>query len=232
MIYLYVKTHNKTGLKYFGKTTKNNPHEYVGSGKYWKRHLKVHGNDVSTEIVGTFISEAECEQFAIEFSNKNDIVNSNDWANLIYENGLDGAPKGNKVKLTTKQKISKSLIGKPSPKSKYDMKETKKDRSERTKKISKGTIWINNGIESKRSKKIIDGWQIGRLQNGNIGDKELGQRNDGTNTRGKKIYNNNQRHAYFFENSQPEGWFSGKMKGYQGGTGTNKKGKKYDKKSI
>jgi len=232
MIYLYVKTHNKTGLKYFGKTTKNNPHEYMGSGKYWKKHLKVHGNDVSTEIIRTFISEAECEQFAIKFSNENNIVNSNDWANLICENGLDGAPKGNKVKLSTKQKISESLIGKPSPKSKYNMKETKKNRSERSKKISKDTIWINNGIESKRSKIIIDGWQAGRIQTGNIGDKKLGQRNDGTNTRNKKIYNNNQKHAYFFENLQPEGWVKGKMKGYQGGTGTNKKGKKYDKKSV
>ena len=50
-----------------------------------------------------------------------------------------------------------------------------------------------------------------------------------TNTKGKKIYNNGQKHAYFFENLQPESWFRGKMKGYQGGTGTNKKGKKYEK---
>ena len=229
MIYLYVKTHNKTGLKYFGKTTNNNPYDYVGSGKYWKSHLKVHGNDVSTEIVETFISEVECEKFAVKFSNENDIVNSKDWANLISENGLDGAPKGTKVKLSTKQKISESLIGKPSPKSKYIMKETKDNRSERSKRVSKGTIWINNGIESKRSKSITDEWQSGRIQNGNIGDRTLGKRNDGTNTKGKKIYNNGQKYAYFFENLQPESWFRGKMKGYQGGTGTNKKGKKYEK---
>ena len=232
MIHLYVKTHNKTGLKYFGKTTKEDPHGYVGSGKYWKSHLKVHGNDVSTEIVGTFISEVECEKFALKFSNENDIVNSEDWANLIYENGLDGAPKGNKVKLSTKQKISESLIGKPSPKSKYDMKETKENRSERSKRASKGTIWINNEIESKRSKNIPNGWKLGRIQNGNIGDRSLGGKNDGTNTKGKKIYNNGQKHAYFFENLQPEGWFRGKMKGYQGGTGTNKKGKKYERQSV
>lgn len=232
MIHLYVKTHNKTGLKYFGKTTKEDPYEYVGSGKYWKSHLKMHGNDVSTEIIGTFFTEVECEQFAMKFSKKNDIVNSRYWANLIYENGLDGAPKGNKLSLSTKQKISDALIGKSSPKSKYNMKESKNDRSERSKRISKNTIWINNGIESKRSTTILDGWKAGRIQNGNIGNKRLGQKNNGTNTRGKKIYNNKQRHAYFFENQQPEGWFRGKMEGYQGGTGTNKKGKKYDRQSV
>ena len=35
--YLYVKQHNKTGLKYFGKTTKKDPLKYKGSGLYWKR---------------------------------------------------------------------------------------------------------------------------------------------------------------------------------------------------
>lgn len=39
-ITLYIKIHNVTGLKYFGKTTKNNPEKYTGSGKHWKRHIK------------------------------------------------------------------------------------------------------------------------------------------------------------------------------------------------
>lgn len=50
---LYIKTHNITGLKYFGKTIKN-PFKYKGSGKYWTRHLAIHGNDVTTEVVATF----------------------------------------------------------------------------------------------------------------------------------------------------------------------------------
>jgi hypothetical protein len=40
--YLMVKTHNQTSLKYFCKTVKNNPLTYLGSGKYWTRHLKAH----------------------------------------------------------------------------------------------------------------------------------------------------------------------------------------------
>ena len=50
-IYLYVKTHRKTGLKYLGKTTKKDPHAYHGSGADWKIHLKEHGYDYDTEII-------------------------------------------------------------------------------------------------------------------------------------------------------------------------------------
>jgi hypothetical protein len=46
------------------------------------------------------------------------------------------------------------------------------------------------------------------------------------------IYNNGIRHAYYFENQQPEGWTRGKMQGYQGGTGKLKKGKKYGKEET
>lgn len=48
--YLYVKTHNKTGLKYLGKTVRN-PYSYKGSGTRWINHIKKHGNDVKTQIL-------------------------------------------------------------------------------------------------------------------------------------------------------------------------------------
>ena len=50
MFYLYVKTHNQTKLKYLGKT-ESDPYQYKGSGKYWLRHIRKHGNDVSTQIL-------------------------------------------------------------------------------------------------------------------------------------------------------------------------------------
>jgi hypothetical protein len=111
MIHLYIKTHNITGLKYFGKTTKEDPHKYTGSGKHWLRHLRKHGFDYSTEIVATFEDEILCEQFALKFSKDNDIVNSTSWANLQEENGLTGAPKGHaghKFTPEQLQKISKT----------------------------------------------------------------------------------------------------------------------------
>lgn len=112
MIYLYVKTHNQTGLKYFGKTTKKDPHKYKGSGKYWSKHLNVHGNDVCTEIVGIFQSNKECSEFAINFSKEHNIVESKDWANLRMENGVDGAPIGNSFSLETIERMRQSKIGK------------------------------------------------------------------------------------------------------------------------
>jgi len=87
--YLYVKTHNKTGLKYFGKTTAKDPYKYNGSGVRWRRHLNKHGVDLTTEIIGYFLDEEECKNVAIMFSKENDIVKSKNWANL-KEESLDG----------------------------------------------------------------------------------------------------------------------------------------------
>jgi len=92
---LYIKTHNVTGLKYFGKTT-GNPFEYRGSGIYWTAHLKKHGNDITTEILGYYTDKDECIQAANLFSTENNIVkavnenNKKIWANQIIENGIDG----------------------------------------------------------------------------------------------------------------------------------------------
>jgi hypothetical protein len=107
MIYLYVKTHNLTGLKYFGKTVKKDPHKYTGSGTYWKKHLKKHGFNYSTEIVATFEDESLCESFALKFSSDHDIVNSPLWANLQAENGLHGAPKGHAGHKFTPEQLQK-----------------------------------------------------------------------------------------------------------------------------
>ena len=87
--YLYIKTHNITGLKYFGKTT-NDPYNYYGSGKYWLAHLKKYGYNISTEILGYFADEQQCKEVANTFSISNNIVESSEWANLVNENGLDG----------------------------------------------------------------------------------------------------------------------------------------------
>lgn len=83
--YLYIKTHNKTGLKYFGKTIKD-PFTYLGSGKYWRAHLRKHGFDITTVILGYFENESDCKTTALKFSQENNIVESREWANLIDEN--------------------------------------------------------------------------------------------------------------------------------------------------
>lgn len=90
IIYLYVKTHNKTGLKYLGQTSSKDPHKYNGSGTYWKLHLKKHGIDYTTEILKECQNKQEVTEWGIYYSNLWDIVNSNEWANLMVEQGDGG----------------------------------------------------------------------------------------------------------------------------------------------
>lgn len=88
--YLYIKQHSITGLKYFGKTTRD-PYTYNGSGKYWKRHLKKYGKEhVVTLWVSELYQNTSISDYALQFSIENNIVESNEWANLKPENGLDG----------------------------------------------------------------------------------------------------------------------------------------------
>jgi hypothetical protein len=56
-LYLMVKTHSVTGMRYLCKrvtTSDSKAISYNGSGKYWKRHLKVHGKHINTEIVAKY----------------------------------------------------------------------------------------------------------------------------------------------------------------------------------
>lgn len=91
IIYLYLKTHNKTGLKYLGKTI-SDPYEYTGSGKYWKRHLEIHGCDITTTILRECSTKEEVKVWGEYFSTLWNIVESNEWANLKPESGDGGDP--------------------------------------------------------------------------------------------------------------------------------------------
>jgi hypothetical protein len=133
---LYIATHNKTGLKYFGKTkryfTEVDLLKYGGSGIYWNRHIKIHGKDISMKIYGIYNIE-DVKAIALKFSTDNNIVNENGkkvWANEIIEDGLDAGgtigyshseetkekqrkyAKNNKHSEETKLKISNSCKGK------------------------------------------------------------------------------------------------------------------------
>lgn len=135
--YLYVKTHLVTGLKYFGKTTKADPHRYRGSGLYWMRHCRKHGWLYKTRIIGYFTCREECLAKARSYSKRHDIVHAVNpltgkkaWANSIPENGLDGGPTtfgprpksfrqrmsllktGSTLSEETKEKIRQANLGK------------------------------------------------------------------------------------------------------------------------
>lgn len=92
---LLVLEHQKTGLKYFCKTTRlHEINAYKGSGMYWERHMKVHGREITRGVVGVYYDRKRLVEAALKFSADNDIVKSDAWANCIPENGLDGAGAG------------------------------------------------------------------------------------------------------------------------------------------
>lgn len=86
MIYLYLKEHRTTGMKYLGQTNRD-PFKYKGSGKYWRRHLKAHGNNVETTIIGEYHTIEELKVAGEYYSKLWNIVESDEWANLIPETG-------------------------------------------------------------------------------------------------------------------------------------------------
>ena len=104
-IYLYVKTHNKTGLKYLGKTSAQDPHSYNGSGLDWKKHLKEHGTDYTTEVIKECHTNQELQKWGRHYSELWNVAKSSDWANRIPETG------GGSCSRVTAEKISKKLKG-------------------------------------------------------------------------------------------------------------------------
>jgi hypothetical protein len=164
---LYIATHNITGLKYFGKTTRFFTREdlqkqYHGSGVHWKRHLKKHGDDVTMEIFRICSLNEDNIDFitpiAISFSMDFDIVRSDLWANAKIEDGFEGGslpgelnPCFGLVKSEeTRLKLSKAHKGKKfSDEHKLNISESNKGKklSEETKaKISITSSAENNGF--------------------------------------------------------------------------------------
>ena len=105
---LYIKQHSITKKKYFGKTTAKNPYKYLGSGEYWTDHIKKHGKEhVVTRYVSKPYTDSDTiSNRALAFSIRHNIVESDKWANIRPENGLDGCPKG--IKRGPSEKKGKS----------------------------------------------------------------------------------------------------------------------------
>lgn len=83
-IYLYIKKCSHCNLHYFGRTIRN-PLKYKGSGSHWKNHIKKYNSIPETIQTFSFDSQEEASNFALKFSFQNNIVKSNEWANLIKE---------------------------------------------------------------------------------------------------------------------------------------------------
>lgn len=107
-IYLYKKTHNKTGMQYLGKT-KQDPFKYKGSGLVWQEHINEHGTDISTEILRECSSPEELSHWGRYYSKLWNVVESSEWANKIPETGGGGGGvPGVPLSEETKEKIRKN----------------------------------------------------------------------------------------------------------------------------
>jgi|688.fasta_scaffold565515_1 hypothetical protein len=175
-IFLYVKTHNITGLKYLGQTSKPDVNSYPGSGKYWKRHIAKHGNDVATEIIMTCKNITEIRKWGLFYSTIWDILENDEWANLKEEAGQGGQQssavkkkmsqikkdqfasgkitpwnKGITLSIATRKKISESQIGrKLSIETIQKMKSADRSTYTRTAPVSAGTrLKLSNLLKNK-----------------------------------------------------------------------------------
>jgi ribosomal protein L32 len=131
--YLYIKHHAITGMNYFGKTTRNNIDKYLGSGKYWINHINKHGKQhvITMWVSEPFVDESRLVEFAKLISEEFNIVNSDKWANLREENGIDGAPIGYSHSEESRKIMSESHKGisnKISDEAKKRMSEAQKKR--------------------------------------------------------------------------------------------------------
>lgn len=113
-IYLYVKTHRVTGLKYLGMTTKKDPHKYKGSGKLWVRHIKKHGYDVVTQILLKTESAEELRDTGLFFSRLWNVVSSSEWANLTAESG-EGGDTSDSESYRVGMENRRSMVGAANP---------------------------------------------------------------------------------------------------------------------
>jgi len=99
-----IKRHEITGLKYLCKTVKPSKEEmlsYKGSGTRWVNHINHHGRKhVVTDWYCLYTDKDQCMKAALDLSHKYDVVESDDWANLIEENGMQGGGKGLKRVIT------------------------------------------------------------------------------------------------------------------------------------
>lgn len=101
-ISLYIKTHNITGLSYLGQTSNPDVNLYPGSGKYWKRHINKHGNDVSTFIILQCETIDNIRKWGLFYSTIWDVCESNEWANLKEEAG-QGGKQSSEIRLKMSQ---------------------------------------------------------------------------------------------------------------------------------
>jgi hypothetical protein len=140
MIYLYIKTHRTTGLKYLGKTSSKDPYSYPGSGKRWRAHLDKHGYDFDTKILLESNDPVKIKEAGVHYSTIWNIVEDVTWANLKPESGDGGTFVHTKE---AKEKIGNASRGKPSLYKGMTYEEIQKDIDKAALRKETHSKWMN-----------------------------------------------------------------------------------------
>ena len=109
--FIYITTNMCNGKRYLGRKKFSEDWEYyLGSGAIFKKAIDKYGRDnFKREIIDIAFSENELNQKEYEYSVFLNVVDSDDWYNLVYGGG---ATSGYHMSDETKLKISKSRKGK------------------------------------------------------------------------------------------------------------------------
>lgn len=202
-IYLYLKTHNKTGLKYLGKTVQN-PFEYRGSGLVWNRHLDKHGDDVTTKILFQTEDVEEFKRVGLEYSEKWNIVESKKFANLVPEQG-DG---GDTSMCFTEETIEKIRTSLARTREGMDL-----SRSEETKRKISESLKGHTFTEESRAKMSESAKRRGFIEGSGF-QKGTKPHNKGkTGFMSDRIWvNNGNANKRVLPNEIPNGWAKGRIR--------------------
>ena len=110
MNYLYLKKHNQTKKLYLGWTTNEDIQKYRGSGLHWKRHIKKHGYDVTTVLLGAFSDKNKMKIQGKYYSRLWDVVENPVFLNLKEEDGeggLFGEESKKKMSRSAKKRVER-----------------------------------------------------------------------------------------------------------------------------
>lgn len=109
---IYVKQ-SPIGLFYLGKTEKENHDKYTGSGTRWLNHLRAHKikpKDIKTWILHETTNAHDLKIMGIYYSKLFNVIENDNWANLMNEEGCGGTVIRSKKGIYSFSKKMKNYI--------------------------------------------------------------------------------------------------------------------------
>lgn len=177
---LYIKQCPHCGLKYFGKSIRKDIDYYQGSGIMWKCHLKKYKVKSIHLWNSDWYYDTSITRFSLKFSKLNKIVESNMWANLKDEDGLDtfnfdlynGSERHRENARKSMIKNRKSFSGTHSEKTKLLLSEKNKGRivsNETREKLSENNFSKNDPERQRIHAKMVG--SLSGMENGKKTDE-------------------------------------------------------------